>query len=115
MTKTLADQADAITFGTDTFVLVNEEIRAGFKEALCLAAVAFEDDGSMPEPDQKTIDRIRPTTWPTVARLLDLGLIHGDLAPPVRDQWRKAVSGACRVIGTEFPPPRSELDALIPF
>jgi hypothetical protein len=112
---TLEEQADAILWGTDHFVLLNNEIRAGVKEVLFLAAMGFEDDGTLPEGDPQAVPAIRPTSWPYIADQLEIGIAHAALSPALRDQWRAAVTAACRVADREFPRSRQGVDALIPF
>ncbi len=116
MALTVGEQATAIAEGTDTFVLINNRLRNDFRNVLLLAALAFEDDGSLVlDGDVAEVEQIDADQWPYVATQLEIGLAHSGLAPSVRSRWELAIKGVARIAGQDFPCRRGELDYFVPF
>ena len=116
MTKTLAEQANAIAEGTNQFVMINEGLRNLFRNVVLLAALAFEDDGSLTmDGDIAAVEKMDVRAWPYVATQLEIGLSHSGLAPELRAQWETAIKAVARIARQDFPVTRDGIDEFIPF
>ena len=100
MARTLEAQAQEIWGGTDTVDMWNEHVSNGVRSVLFLAALAFEDDGSLPDGDTADLQAIKASTWPFVKEQVALG-IKALPSPAERVQWAQAVDAVYRVAEVE--------------
>lgn len=93
----------------------NDMTAVEVEQMLLLAALAFDDDGTLPQADATLIERVSQEAWPYVAAQLEYGLRQALIDDRARKRWDIAIKAACHTVGREYPPSLDELDLIVPF
>lgn len=95
--------------------MFNNETASGVRNTLLVAAMGFDEDGSLPDGDIRLVAAIPEAHWPYVAAQLEYGLAQASLHASTRRAWDRAIRAACKIAGREYPVVCDELDLIVPF
>ncbi len=109
------DQAQGIFKACHLVGMLNGQTSNGVRDVLLVAALAFDDDGSLPEGDVNQIASIDDDRWLYVAAQLEYGLEQSGLEQRTRIAWDHAIRAACKIAGREYPLDKVEENLIVPF